>query len=333
MGAAPTGRPRLADVAARAGVSLKTASRAVNGEPGVSAETAHRVAAAVRDLGFRPNHLARALAGRRASAALGLLLSSIADPFGAAVAGVVEQVLVPRRLHLMSASHGDDPARQAGLVSSFVERRVDGLLLMPCPGEPGDELAREVTLGLPVVALDRPLPGIDVDTVVAGTRAATAAVVQGLAREGHRRIAFVAHTTRVWTLAERLAGYHEGLTAAGLPHDPALVEQHCPQGAAAGPAVARLLGAADPPTAVLVGKNGLTDEVQRRITAGGRAVAVAAFDVQGDVRLLARPPRVVVRSRPERLGAVAGEFLLERLDGFTGPGRTVQLGAETEWIR
>ena len=106
------GRPTLADVAALAGVSLKTASRAMNEEYGVAQPTAERVFAAARELGFRPNRLAQSLAGGGPSAVVGLLIPDVSDPFVAGVVGAVEAVLATRDLQLITASHGNDAARQ-----------------------------------------------------------------------------------------------------------------------------------------------------------------------------------------------------------------------------
>ena len=132
------GRPTLADVAALAGVSLKTASRAMNGEYGVAEATAERVFAAARDLGFRPNRLAQSLAAGGPSAVVGLLIPDVSDPFVAGVVGAVEVVLATRDLQLITASHGNDPVRQHNIASTLVERRVDGLIIMSAPGDASD---------------------------------------------------------------------------------------------------------------------------------------------------------------------------------------------------
>ena len=123
----PNGRPRLADVAERAGVSLKTASRALNGEYGVAPETAQRVQAAADALGFRPNRLAQSLAGGRHSALVGLVIPDIADPFVAEVAGSVEAVIAAHGLQLITASHANDAETQQRLVAALLEHRVAAL--------------------------------------------------------------------------------------------------------------------------------------------------------------------------------------------------------------
>jgi LacI family transcriptional regulator len=88
--AGSSSRPTMKDVAQAAGVSLKTVSRVVNGEPGVGAETAGRVTQSIARLGFRRNELARSL--RRSSATLGLIIEDLANPFYSAIARAVEDM-------------------------------------------------------------------------------------------------------------------------------------------------------------------------------------------------------------------------------------------------
>jgi hypothetical protein len=116
-------------------VSLKTASRALNGEYGVAEATAERVHEAAGQLGFRLNYLARALATRQTSATVGLVIPTVSDPFFAAVAAEVEATLAPRKLGLISASHGDDMVRQRMLTRALVERRVAALVVVSAPGD------------------------------------------------------------------------------------------------------------------------------------------------------------------------------------------------------
>lgn len=317
----PPGRPTLADVAARAGVSLKTASRAMNGEYGVAPETQAKVVAAARELGFRPNHLARSLASGRASAAVGLVISYVSDPFLAAVMGAVEEVLAPRDLHLITASHRDDPEQQRRIVRALVERRVDALLVVTAPGEAG-YLQREIDHGLHVVALDRPLVGVDVDTVTVDNRTGAADVVDRFVAAGHRRIGAVTGDTRLWTVQERMAGFRAALARHGLTEDAGLVTSGMGPDAVA--EITRLLAVEDPPTAMFSAGNRPGRHIIRAMRAVGRVVDLAVFDDISDPDLLSPAP-LVAASGPERLGTIAARMAMERLDGLTDPPRSVVL--------
>ncbi len=328
--ARPTGRPTLADVAELAGVSLKTASRAVNAEYGVAAATAQRVLEAARTLGFRPNRMARSLAAGGTSAAVGMVLPSVADPFMAALVGAVEDVLSERDLHLVTISHGDDPERQRSIVRALVERRVDALVMVPAPG-PCDELRVEIGHGLAVVALDRPLPGMEpgsafaVDTLVTDNEAGAARAVEALASRGNRRIAVLGNHGVLWTLQRRHDGYRQGLANAGIEYDPALVDLDCVDSAGAESSLTRMLSLDRPPTAVLAVSNLTSTAAMRAARRIGVTIDVAVFDAMTDLDLYATPPVLEVTCGPSRIGHLGGRMLIERLDGSRASARSVVL--------
>lgn len=316
------GRPTLADVAARAGVSLKTASRAINGEYGVAPATAKRVQDAARELGFRPNHLARTLASRQTSAAVGLVIPDLSDPFIAALAAEVEQNLAARDLQFMSASHGDDHERQRRQSRALVERRVDALIVVSAPGD-ASYLQPEIDHGLVVVAVDRPLEGVSVDTVVVDNERAARLGVEDMIAAGHRRIAVLSFTTHLWTTSERIKGYYHALEGAGIAVDPTLVAVNCADAAEARAVVRGMLDGPEPPTAVLAAKGGVGRAAIRAMLDAGVSLDLTVFDEVADPDLLVIPPSTVIESDPVRLGAAAASMVLERLDGLPGPAREV----------
>lgn len=317
-------RPTLAQVAELAGVSLKTASRALNGEYGVAPGTAERVLTAARSLGFRPNLLARSLASGRPSAAVGLMIPNVADPFFAELVGGVERTLAVRDLQLVIASHHDDPVAQRKIVRALVERRVDALLLVPAPGE-ASYLQVDIDHGLVVVSLDRPTEGVDVDTVVVDNRSATAEAIRELIAAGHRRIALLADNSQLWTMQERMLGYRLALAEAAIAEDPALVHPDCPNREVSQRVIAEMLASDDPPTAVFAAHNATGRELVRAARAAAVEIPLVVFDEVSDPDLLVTPPRVL-RSNPERLGTTAAEMALERLDGLaTAPRVVIQL--------
>src|SRR3954463_1974613 len=126
-----TTRPTMRDVATLAGVSLKTVSRVINDEPGVAAATADRVVAAISELGFERNDLARSLRQGRTSSTLGLVIEDVANPFYSAVAQAVEAVASARGFLLITASALEDAERERELVGALLRRRVDALLVVP----------------------------------------------------------------------------------------------------------------------------------------------------------------------------------------------------------
>jgi LacI family transcriptional regulator len=296
----------------------------MNGEYGVAESTAARVRDAARQLGFRPNHLARSLAAGGASAAVGLVLSDVSDPFIAAISGSVEAVLAPRDLQLLTASHYDDPERQRRIVRTFVERRVDALIVVPAPGDMS-YLAPEIEHGLVMVAIDRPMAGVQADTAVVDNVSGSIEAIARLVARGHRRIAALGNDGRLWTLQERHAGYRAGLEAAGLPYDDEIVALDCHDAAGAERILHRLLDLDDPPTAVFAAQHMAGRGTVRVRHQTGTPLDVAVFDELVDTDLLVSPPVVVVASGPDRLGRIGGGMVLERLDGYTGAARHVVL--------
>src|SRR5262245_20336558 len=203
----------MVDVAQRAGVSLKTVSRVVNGSPQVQADLAERVNQAIAELGFRRNHLASALRSGQQTATIGLVIEEIANPFYATIAAAVAEVSRAHDTLLITASSEEDPEREEVLLRELCARRVDGLVIVPA-GYDHSFLRAEVDRGLPVVFLDRPAGGLVADTVLLDNRGGARSGVHRLLAAGHRRIAVLLDSVGVYTMRERLAGAHEALSAA-----------------------------------------------------------------------------------------------------------------------
>ena len=165
----PTGhRPRstMREVAALAGVSLKTVSRVINREPGVSSELVRKVERAATQLDFRPNLTAANLrrAGQR-TATIGLVLEDVSNPFFAAILRGVEEVAVQRGVAVFAASLDEDHSQEQQIVEALSSRRVDGLILAPTALEQG-YLANEMRSGLAMAFVDRAPRGVDGDVIV-----------------------------------------------------------------------------------------------------------------------------------------------------------------------
>src|SRR6266536_1841622 len=167
--------PTMRDVAALAGVSIKTVSRVVNQEPGVAPELVGRVLDAVDLLGYRHNLSASSL--RRAdhkTATIGLLLEDSSNPFSSALHRAIEDVARHRGTLVLAGSSDEDPDRQQELLHALVSRRVDGLIAVPASGNQ-NALLRERRLGRPMVLVDRLAPEADSEVAEAVVRELLAA--------------------------------------------------------------------------------------------------------------------------------------------------------------
>lgn len=313
------------DVAAAAGVALKTVSRVVNDEPGVNPVTAERVREAIRRLGYRRNESARFLREGR-TASIGLVIEDVSDPFYSGLSRAVETVARRHGHLLFTGSSEEDPDLERDIVMAFCARRVDGLIIVPA-GTDHDYLRPELAAGVAVAFADRPPePGLEADTVLTDNAGGAAQGVAHLIRHGHRRIAFLGDTPAIFTARERLRGYRDALAAAGLPYDEALVHLGRPDPERLRAALAAMAALPYPPTALFTGNGRITTHVLRVLAARPDAhrPALVGFD---DVELadLLVPGVSVVAQDPAGLGRAAAELLFRRLAGHRGPAERVLL--------
>jgi len=313
----------MRDVAEVAGVSLKTVSRVINDEPGVAAATADRVSAAIQQLGFQRNDLARSLRQGVTSSTLGLLIEDVGNPFYSAIAQAVESAARERGYMLITASCEEDPARERDLVGALLRRRVDALLIVPASRDHG-YLGRD---GTPVVFLDRPPSGIDADCVLLDNLGGARAATEHLLARGHERIAVVADPDDLFTAAERLAGHRQALDAAGVPVREDLLRLGTHDAAQAEAVVRELLAlpADRRPTAVFAGNNRHTIGALRAINTAAAPVALVGFD---DFELADLLGITVVRHETSQMGAHAAALAFERLDGGARAPRRVIVPTE-----
>jgi LacI family transcriptional regulator len=313
----------MSDVAAAAGVSLKTVSRVVNEEPGVRRETAEIVHRTIAQLGFRRNDLARALRHGRRSGLCGLVIEDVSNPFYSAIARGVEEVTRRRGMLTIAASSDEDGERERDLVRLFCERRVDGLLIVPASDDHRYMLP-ELRSGTHVVFIDRPPGKIDVDVVLLDNVGGARNAVEHLIAQGHRRIAFVGDASGTFTTAERLHGYRTTLARAGLPSDPSLIRLGVHDAGAAERAVCELLALPEPPTALFADNNRITVGVLRVLGHSGLRLALVGFDDLELGELLASPVTVVAYDAAD-LGRRAAELLAQRFAGDDSPPRRLVL--------
>ena len=309
-------RPTIRDVAALAGTSLKTVSRVVNGEPGVSEELGLRVRAAIDRLGYRHNLTAsnlRRSGGKTRS--VGMLVSNVTNPLDAAVHRTIEEMASRRGVAVLASSLDEDPGRERQLVEAFAERRVDGLIMMPASHD-HSYLVEERRMGMSIVFVDRPPAFFDADAVLVDNRHGTTGGVKHLMMHGHRRIAFLGDRRSIVTAAERFRGYVDALVAADIVVDPALIRQDIVDSEHARAATLDLLSLDEPPTAIYAAQNLVTIGVVHGLRSAGKhhEIALVGFD---DVPLfdLLEPAITVLAQDPEAIGRQAATTLFARLDG------------------
>ena len=310
-------RPTMKDVAAKAGVALKTVSRVVNSEPGVTPETAGRVLGAIEELGFRRNESARLLRTGR-TATLGFIADSWTEPDHVAVYQGLEGIAREQGYLMYAGSTESDPAAEERLALAMCARRVDGLIIIPAPG-PHDYLIPEIDAGVATVFVLHQPELARADVVLPDEHGAAHAAVAHLAAHGHRRIGFIGGPADGQRAPLR-DGYLAALAEAGLAADPAWQALDA----------ATLAGAGLPVTAVFCASQALTRAALHTLAArGGGPAAQGRVAVVGfggfELADALSPPVTVVSYDPVLIGYTAGELLIDRLAGLPAPPRRVEV--------
>jgi LacI family transcriptional regulator len=315
--------PTIRDVAALAGTSVKTVSRVVNGEPGVSPELDKRVRVAIERLDYRRNLAAsnlRRSGGRTRS--IGLLLSNVVNPLDGAIQRAIEAAALDRDVVVIASSIDEDAEREREMVGVFTARRVDGLIIKAA-GHDQSYLTDQRRMSMSMVFVDRRPAFLDADAVVVDNEQGTSRGVAHLIAHGHRRIAYLGALHTIVTAEQRVAGYRAALAAADLEPDDSLIHRDLHTSEQAQAVALQLLRGDNPPTALFAAQNMITIGVVRALRELDlhRSIAVVGFD---DVPLfdLLEPAVTVLAQDPWAIGRQAAMTLFARLDGSTTPTRT-----------
>jgi LacI family transcriptional regulator len=314
----------MRDVAALAGVAIKTVSRVVNGVSTVDPVLAARVQDAADKLGYRPNLTASNLrrSGGR-TAMVGMLVEDAANPFSAALIRAVEDASRERGIQILIGSLDEDPARERELAESLVDRRVDGLVIVPA-GQDHSYLIRERRAGTALVFVDREPRLLDADAVVVDNRRGGIKAVEHLLAAGHRRIAYLGDRLSIQTASQRFDGYLHALEVAHIGADEQIVRHGLRSVEESMRAAEELLRLPDPPTALFTSQNLVTIGAARALHELGlnRSVAVIGFD-DFPMADIFRPGITVLAQDIDVIGRKAAEILFRRLDGDDAPTETV----------
>ena len=204
----------IEEVARRAGVSPITVSRVMRRHPNVRDATRQRVLDAVSDLHYVPNAIARGLKQSR-SGLIALVITDVVDPFFSVVTHGVEDAVRKAGLMLVLGDSRDELELEVEYLRIMGEHRVAGIILVPTP-RPADAPPPPLPSGMPLVILDRSLPGVEADVVRCDTASGTAALCRHLIALGRRKIAIAGGLPQTVTWQERVSGYRTAMREAGL---------------------------------------------------------------------------------------------------------------------
>ena len=323
----------IRDVARLAGVSVATVSNAVNEPERVSDELRNRVNKAIVALNYAPRAAARSLR-KQSSGLIGLIVADITNPFFTELVRAVEVVASQRGYSVLLCNSDEDPGREARALDLLRSQWVDGIVLAATGTASADRAALLSQLRVPVVLVDRGLEGLGFDSVVLDNRLAALQATRHLIDQGHRRIGLISGPAGLSTGADRQAGYREGLLAAGLSPDPALIREAGFREDQGHQATLDLMRLPDPPTALFAANNLMAIGMMRALTALG-------LDCPGDVSVISIDdfpwadvfrPRLTTVSQPVRaMGELAMRLVTDRIGGGRGgPGETHVLTSHLE---
>lgn len=309
MAAKLTPHPTLADVAAIAGVSIKTASRVLNDSVNVAPETAEKVREAASQVGYRSNRIARELRGGALSNLIGMVISDLANPFYAGLAAGAEERLSSAGLDLIIATARDDAQRERALIESLLERRVRGLLIVPSD-EDYSYLNIERKRGYSFVFVDRPAAYLNADTVLVDNQGGIAACLDELLNQGCRKVAIIADTLSIWTASERVEGFKKACLSRGLDKKDVHIVTGIHTSEEAKAATHTLLGSTSRLDGIIATNDLIAMGVGEVLHNQASATKVVSFDDFPSAELFGIKS---LDHDPQRLGNLAAEVLLKRV--------------------
>lgn len=306
--------PTLSEVAKRACVGTTTVSRVINGVEHVEPHTLARVERAIKELGYLPNQAARVLKGHSART-IGLVVPSIADPFFSSCAEALQEIARRHEFLLIVLTTQNEAAMERDAVNTLIQHRVDGFVIAPANSESKELRHLLSRIPVPIVALDRPVAGAIVPSVVADNFVGAQHATQHLIAHGYKRIACLTGEIHLYTIRERVRGYQAAMAKANLEvvldtsiHDYASCEK----------TIKKLLQERHSLDAIFTLKNITTvdafEALQRMRVPVPEKVALIGYD---DFQLAGtvRPAITVVQQPIQDLGHKAAELLFAHLKG------------------
>ncbi|MEA3334648.1 MAG: LacI family DNA-binding transcriptional regulator [Chloroflexota bacterium] len=321
----------MRDVAERAGVSVTSVSHVINETRPVSIELRERVLEAMRELGYHPNRLARSLRSGKTHT-VGIIVPDNANPFFAEIVRGIEDTSFEHGYSLILCNSDADLGKEEYYIGVLTEKQVDGILFMAA-GASTDHIQSLLERHVPVVVVDREVPGVTVDTVLADNARGGWLATRHLIEIGHRRIGCISAPVNLTLSAERVDGYRQALQEAGIPIDEALIVPGNFNLGGGYRATQQLLALGEPPTALFSGNDLMAVGAICAACEAGRHVPVDLSVVGFDdipLALYTNPPLTTIRQPNYNMGVAAATMLLERVRDPELPPRRIMLQIELQ---
>ena len=324
---------KLKDVAKKAKVSEATASLVLNRRKGVNAATRERVLLAAKALGYTPNSIARGLAMRR-TRSIGLVVTDVENPFFGSVTRFVDEYVLARGCTLVLSVSKDDLALEEKIISYFIGKRVEGVIIVPAITRRTnfsyfEDLDRHK---IPYVFVTTYYPGIEGDCVMTDLKKGSYQLARYLIDLGHRDVLFLAsHDRTVPVSSLRIEGVQKAFAQAGLPADDVRVVECDRANFSCGYAVTKAALERRKPDAII----GVNDIVA---LGAERAVREMGYAIPGDVSVcgyddlifsrISEIPLTTVKQDVQHLCRKAVDVLFERIQGANTGTRILKIPPE-----
>ena len=302
------------DVAEHAGVSAMTVSRVLNESSRVAEATRQRIQAAIHELGYVPNTLARGLKG--VTRTLALIIPDVSNPFFTDIVHGAEEVAWQHGYTVFLGNTNSSAQREKLYLQKFLGHGIDGLLLAPSGNSTKTLLADVAARHVPFVLIDADVPGIQADKVLGDNHKAAQELTEHLLGLGHTRVAYIGGRTDISTAQERASGYRAALKQRGIKVNSGYFYTTDFSRRAGYNAAAALMALPTPPTAIVAANNTLAVGIVEAFRELGKRVpedvALVCFE---DIELAsALHPFLTVMAQPAReFGQIGTRFLLERI--------------------
>jgi LacI family transcriptional regulator len=304
----------MREVAERAGVSVTTVSHVINNTRTVSPDTRRRVEEAMQTLGYQPNVLARSLR-RGVTHTIGIILPDSANPYFAEVVRGIEDTSFAQGYSVILCNSDNDLEKEYHYTNVLVEKQVDGIIFVAA-GLSADNIHKLQARRVPLVLVDRHVPDVQVDEVLADNQHGGWLAARHLIDLNHRAIACITGPTGLPSSSERVEGYRQALESAGILFDPKWVVEGDFQYQSGYSAAKKLFHRKPPPTAIFacndlmaIGAYRFSHEKNLRVP---EQLSIVGFD---DIHLAVytNPPLTTIRQSKREMGAQAAKLLLQRI--------------------
>ena len=316
----------IKDVARLAGVSVSTVSKYINGGH-VRGGNGDAIREAITALDYRVNPFARSLKSQR-SRSIGVLLPSMTATFYGTVVTALDRALREYGYHTLISCYGANHGLERDNLRFLITNGVDGLVYIPEDVSAEEYYELTESFSIPMVQIDRMIQGVATDAVLVNNTEAQCQAVTRLIEKGHRRIAAITGPKSVFTAKERQVGYLRALSEHGILYDDALFISGGNDFATGYRGIETLMQLPEPPTAVVSTNHditiGLVTAARERGIRIPEELDVFGFDCV-EICTMMRPPLPVVHQPEQEIGQTAAQYLMERLEGYSGEPRVTRL--------